>query len=161
MGQFKFSQKSLDRLKGVHPDLADLLKEAIDHSLIDFGVVEGLRSMERQQDLVEQELSQTLRSKHLMQEDGWGHAVDLVPYRGSKPCWEWQYIFTMAEAIQRTLLNRIDLKGYPHIRWGGAWTLLHSTKSPRELQEGYVQSCRQAGRKPFLDGPHFEILNPR
>lgn len=158
---FKFSQRSLERLEGVHPDLVAVIIEALEHSPIDFGVVEGLRTVERQKVLVDTGMSQTMNSKHLKQPDGWGHAVDLVPYIGPKISYEWKYIFQMAEAIQRTLKADMDLSGYPRIRWGGAWTLIHtpnSLKTPQQLQEGYIQSRKQAGKKPFVDGPHFEIL---
>lgn len=153
---FKFSQRSLDKLKRVHPDLVKVITEALAVSVVDFGVTEGLRSIERQEELVEKKLSHTMKSKHLQQEDGWGHAVDLVPYVGGKVSWDWPHIFLMAEAIQ----SRIRHSQYPKIRWGGAWTLLNVNKSPKELQEGYVAYCRTVGRTPFLDGPHFEIIQP-
>lgn len=157
---FRFSQRSLDRLEGVHPDLVELLKASIKTSMVDFGVTEGLRTVERQRELVDKKLSQTMNSKHLRQDDGWGHAVDLVPYRGSSVSWEWKYIFEMAQSIQETMRNMTMYKGYPRIRWGGAWTLLNTDLSPKQLQERYIRSCVQIGKKPFLDGPHFEIIHP-
>ncbi len=58
---FKLSERSLDRLKGVDQKLVDVVKRAIDLTEIDFGVTEGLRTLERQQELVEKGASQTLR----------------------------------------------------------------------------------------------------
>jgi peptidoglycan L-alanyl-D-glutamate endopeptidase CwlK len=156
---FKFSSRSFARLEGVHPDLAELLIKAIEESVIDFGVVEGVRTLESQRLMVERKVSQTMNSKHLIQEDGWGHAVDLVPYLGTKSSWEWRYIFEMTLAIQRTLRNRDT--AYPRIRWGGAWTCLNTVKRPKQLQAAYVERCTRLGKTPFLDGPHFEILDPR
>lgn len=153
---FKFSKRSLDNLCGVHPLLVAVVKEALAISDIDFGVTEGLRTIERQKHLVEKKLSQTMNSKHLKQADGWGHAVDLVPYIGEKISWQWSDIFIMASAIQ----SIIGPDKYPKIRWGGAWTLLNVNRSPRDLQEGYKEYCRHAKKKPFLDGPHFEIIDP-
>lgn len=152
---FTFSQRSWQRLEGVHPDLVFILKETLVKSPIDFGVVEGLRSMERQKQLVAQKKSQTTNSKHLVQADGWGHAVDLVPYVNGKPSWDWTNILEMTEAIQTTLVL------YPfvcRIRWGGAWTCINTTKSAKELKDAYVGRCIDKGKIPFLDGPHFEIL---
>ena len=43
---FKLSQKSLDRLSGVHPDLVAVVKRAIEITEVDFAVLEGVRSKE-------------------------------------------------------------------------------------------------------------------
>lgn len=163
MSQFKLSQRSLDRLEGVHPDLVAVVLQAITLTKIDFGVVEGLRTLERQKELVEKKMSQTMNSKHLRQEDGWGHAVDLVPYVGNKPSWNWEHVYEMAYAVQQSVHKIMEAypSNYPRIRWGGAWTVLNSSKHPISLQRGYVRVCKEAGRTPFLDGPHFEIMNPR
>jgi len=70
---FKLSQRSLDRLDGVKPQLVELVKRAIEITTIDFGVIEGLRSEERQKELVAKGASKTMKSKHLD-----GNAVDLM-----------------------------------------------------------------------------------
>ena len=62
---FKFSKRSLDRLKGVHPKLVEVCKMAIKTSDVDFGVTCGLRDMETQKKLKAAGRSQTLKSKHL------------------------------------------------------------------------------------------------
>ena len=69
---FKLSQKSLGKLEGVHPDMQELVKQAIQISTIDFGISEGLRTKERQKLLFEQGKSQTMNSKHLK-----GLAIDV------------------------------------------------------------------------------------
>lgn len=153
---FKFSQRSWERLAGVHPDLVFILEQSLMNSPIDFGVTEGLRSLERQEELVAKKLSQTMNSKHLKQEDGWGHAVDLVPYADGKPSWDWDHILQMASAIQTTVV--VNQPMVPAIRWGGAWTSLNTTRSVKDLKDAYVDRCRKVGKTPFLDGPHFEIL---
>lgn len=76
---YKFSKRSLDNLVGVHPDLVMIVHEVMNMGLIDFSVNEGLRTPERQAELVQQGASKTLFSKHLKQPDGFGHAVDLYP----------------------------------------------------------------------------------
>lgn len=77
---YKFSKRSLDNLKGVHPFLVDVVHGAMGMQIMDFTVVEGVRSLERQKTLVAQGKSRTMLSKHLIQSDGYGHAVDLYPY---------------------------------------------------------------------------------
>ena len=74
----KFSKRSKEKLKGVHPDLVKVVKEAIKH--VDFTVLEGVRSLERQEELVRQGKSKTMNSKHLVQIDGYAHALDIAPY---------------------------------------------------------------------------------
>lgn len=76
---YKFSQKSLDKLAGVHPLLVDVVHDVMAMQIMDFSVNEGVRTLERQKQLVAEKKSKTMQSKHLMQNDGYGHAVDLYP----------------------------------------------------------------------------------
>lgn len=77
---YKFSARSLDNLVGVHPDLQDVVHMTMSMQIMDFSVVEGVRTKERQKQLYDAGKSKTLRSKHLIQSDGYSHAVDLYPY---------------------------------------------------------------------------------
>ena len=77
---YKLSEKSLAKLKGVHPDLVYVIKVALELGIIDFSVIEGLRTLETQKLYVAKGVSKTLNSKHIIQSDGYGHAVDLYPY---------------------------------------------------------------------------------
>ena len=61
---FKLSQRSLDRLAGVDSNLVAVVKRAIEVTKVDFGVVEGLRTIERQQELVDRGASKTMKSNH-------------------------------------------------------------------------------------------------
>lgn len=79
---FKFGQKSLDRLKGVHPDLVKVVTRALELSSVDFSVSEGLRTKERQQELYKQGKSKTLNSRHIT-----GHAVDIYPVSNTDGKW--------------------------------------------------------------------------
>lgn len=72
---YRLSSRSLGNLEGVHPDLVNLVKLAIQITEQDFFVGEGVRSVERQKRLVSTGHSQTMNSRHLT-----GHAVDLHPY---------------------------------------------------------------------------------
>ena len=86
-----FSSRSKEKLKGVHPDLVKVLNEAIKH--VDFTVLEGLRSKERQEELVATGKSKTMNSKHLKQSDGYGHAVDIICYPIDWENWNRNYMF--------------------------------------------------------------------
>jgi peptidoglycan L-alanyl-D-glutamate endopeptidase CwlK len=67
------NQRSLDNLKGVHPDLVRVVHRAAELSPMPFVVTEGLRNLERQKELKAAGKSWTLDSRHLT-----GHAVDVV-----------------------------------------------------------------------------------
>ncbi len=69
-----WSDRSLKNLKGIHPDLRRVMDRALKDSPIDFVVIDGLRTIERQRQLVAAGASKTMKSRHLT-----GHAVDLVP----------------------------------------------------------------------------------
>lgn len=71
---FKLSQGSLDKLKGIHPDLVKVVNRALELTPTDFSVVYGLRTTEEQKALVADGKSKTINSRHLT-----GHAVDLRP----------------------------------------------------------------------------------
>ena len=72
---YSLSQRSMQNLSGVHPDLVAVVKRAIKTTEQDFFVGEGIRSIERQKRLVASGASQTMNSRHIT-----GHAVDLHPY---------------------------------------------------------------------------------
>ena len=77
---YKFSSHSLEQLATVHPDLQYLAHEAMKSQIMDFRVVEGARTLDRQKQLVADGKSRTMKSKHLVQDDGYSHAMDLYPY---------------------------------------------------------------------------------
>ncbi len=108
---FILSQKSLRRLEGVHPDLVKVVKRAIQITPIDFIVVEGLRTKERQAYLVEKGASKTMNSRHLT-----GHAVDLAPIVDNKVSWDWKHYYPLAEAIKKAA-EEVKVK----VEWGGDW----------------------------------------
>lgn len=146
---FKLGSKSLHELDGVHPDLVAVTKRAIELTVQDFAVHDGIRTLDEQKRLVASGASQTLDSRHIT-----GHAVDLVPVINGKLRWEWEPIYKIADAVR---LAAREL-GIP-IRWGGAWdiSLTTSTDSPEDLVADYSARRRQAGKKAFIDGPHFEL----
>ena len=108
---FSLGKKSLLKLQGVHPDLVSVVAKAINLSEIDFTVLEGLRSKERQQELYSAGASKTLRSRHLT-----GHAVDLGALINGKVAWDWPLYDQVAQAMKQ---SAFDL-GVP-LTWGGDW----------------------------------------
>jgi len=108
---FKLSQKSLDRLAGVHPDLVACVKRAIEISTVDFAVLEGVRSKARQEQLVAAGASQTMNSRHLT-----GHAVDLGAMVSGTVRWDWPLYFKVADAMKKAAAEL----GTP-LEWGGDW----------------------------------------
>lgn len=108
---FNFSKRSLEKLNGVHPDLIKVMKVAIKLSPVDFGITEGLRDYDRQQQLYRSGLSKTLNSRHLT-----GHAVDVVAYNGSEVTWENEYYEKIAGAVKEAAAC-LGVE----IEWGGDW----------------------------------------
>ena len=147
---FKLSQRSLDRLEGVKPDLVKVVKRAIELTKVDFGVIEGLRTEERQKELVESGASQTMKSKHLT-----GDAVDLMAYVGSRASWELNLYDEIADAMRTAAIE----EGVP-IQWGCAWHIENIEDFDGTMEEAmneYVDLRRSQGRRAFLDGPHFNL----
>lgn len=108
---YKLGAKSLSRLEGVHPDLVKVVKLAIELSEVDFTVTEGMRTLERQRQLLAAGASKTLNSRHLT-----GHAIDLAPLIGGKVSWDWPPFYKIADAMKRAA----NSLGVPLV-WGGDW----------------------------------------
>jgi len=108
---FKLSQKSLDRMSGVHPDLVAVVKRAIEITEVDFAVLEGVRSVARQEQLIKAGASQTMKSRHLT-----GHAVDLGAYVNGSVRWDWPLYDKIALAMKAAAIElQVSLE------WGGSW----------------------------------------
>ena len=92
---FKLGKRSIERLQGVHPDLVRVVERAIDLTPVDFTVLEGLRSPERQKILVASGASQTLNSRHIT-----GHAADLGAWVDNQVDWSWPLYHQIANAMK-------------------------------------------------------------
>lgn len=108
---YKLDERSQLRLKGVHPDLVKVVEHAIDISTINFTVLEGLRTPERQKLLRDAGASQTLNSRHIT-----GHAVDLGALVDGEVRWDWPLYHQIAKAMKQAAK---DLN--VAIVWGGDW----------------------------------------
>lgn len=153
---FKLSSRSLSRLDGVHPDMVAVVKRAIELTKVDFGVTEGTRSVATQREYVAAGKSQTMNSKHLPQSDGYSHAVDVVAYVGGNVSWELNLYDDIADAFKQAA-KELDVS----IKWGAAWNVSDITKWGGTMEDAmmhYIDERRSQGRRPFIDGPHFELI---
>jgi peptidoglycan L-alanyl-D-glutamate endopeptidase CwlK len=125
-----WSERSLRNLQGINPDLRKIMDRALEISPLDFVVIEGLRTKERQRELVAKGASRTMKSRHLT-----GHAVDLVPLldldRDGKvettEMFNWPLMRQLAVHIKQAAKDV-----HVPIEWGGDWT-------------------------SFPDGPHWQL----
>ena len=158
MSEFKLSRRSLDRLEGIDDGLQAVIKMAITLTKTDFGVVQGMRTIEQQKELVASGASQTMRSKHLE-----GKAFDIMAFVNGRASWELNLYDDLADAIKEAATNL----NVP-ICWGAAWG---TPKMPypmdirkwegtmEEAMNAYIDLRRSQGRRPFIDGPHFELID--
>lgn len=108
--QFRFGQISEHNLRGIHPDLVLIVRRALTLSTVDFRVIEGVRTSERQRQLVRNGSSKTLNSRHLT-----GHAVDLAPMVNNQIPWEdWSAFHLVAKAMKQAA-KEMELP----LQWGG------------------------------------------
>ena len=106
---YELSSKSLRCLDGVHPDLVKVVKRAIEITDVDFGISEGLRSFARQTELVKEKKSTTLHSKHLLQDTGYSHAIDLFAFVNGKVQWQNKYYGPIVQAFMQAA-NELDVQ---------------------------------------------------
>ncbi len=105
--------RSITRLNGVHPDLVRVVKRAASISSIDFTVLEGLRTLQRQKELFAAGASKTMKSRHLD-----GHAVDLAPVMDGEVRWDWPLYHKLAAIVK----DAAHVEGVA-IEWGGDWKM--------------------------------------
>ena len=147
---FKLSKRSLGRLEGVDERMVRVVKTAITVSKIDFGVICGLRTIAEQKELVAKGASQTMKSKHID-----GLAVDLMGYVGGRASWELNLYDDIADAM-KIAADEENVS----LRWGAAWhinDLREWDSSMQDAMNEYIDLRRGQGRRPFIDGPHFEL----
>ena len=139
--KYKLSNKSLERLNGVHPSLVFLVQSAMETQIMDFSVNEGVRTLDRQKDLVSKGFSKTMKSKHLVQSDGYGHAVDLYPYPIDM------------EAVNRN--NAVEI-----VRFGVLAGIIKSLAWTHGIEiewGGDFDSDGQTLDSTFFDAPHIQL----
>ena len=108
---FTLGTRSRANLQGVHPDLVKVVQRAIQITSQDFTVIEGLRDIKRQEELLRRGATQTMNSRHLT-----GHAVDITPWVNGEISWDWKYYPEVAKAMKQAAQElKVDLE------WGGNW----------------------------------------
>tara|TARA_R110000751_G_scaffold4066_2_gene18962 strand:+ start:2205 stop:2606 length:402 start_codon:yes stop_codon:yes gene_type:complete len=130
----RFGKKSKERLRGVDAKLQNVLNEVVKY--FDISIIEGVRSQERQNELVAQGKSKTKFGKHVE-----GKAVDIAPYPID---WEARDDFHYLGGF---MLATAASMGYK-IRWGGDWNASSLFKGQRTTKDNN-----------FDDLVHFEILD--
>jgi len=110
----KFGKRSREKMKGVDSRLINVMNELI--KLMDVTIIEGLRTKERQEELVAKGASKTKFSKHIE-----GKALDLSPYPID---WENRDGFYYMGGMIRGIAQQL---GYD-IRYGGDWDSDGQTK---------------------------------
>ncbi len=151
MNGFSLSQRSIERLDGVDDRLVDVVCRAIEITTVDFGVTEGLRTVETQRQYVANGKSQTMDSKHLR-----GEAVDLVAYINGQVSWELNLYDNIADAMKQAAIEKNVA-----IRWGAAWSVPDIRLWRGTMEEAmmyYIDIRRKMNKRPFIDGPHFELV---
>lgn len=142
--------KSKLRLEGVNTKLVRVVERAIKISKQDFSVIEGLRTVERQRQLVAAGKSQTMSSNHIT-----GRAVDLAPYVAGSISWDLHLFDEIADAMVKAAIE----EGVA-IRWGAAWNIPDIRLWKSSMEEAmlyYIDEKRRQGARPFIDAPHFEL----
>ena len=104
---YKFGKRSRERLKGVDAKLVNVLNELI--KIMDVTVIEGLRSAERQEELLKKGATKVKYSKHME-----GKAVDIAPYPID---WDDRDRFHYMGGMIRGIAKQLNL----NVRWGGDW----------------------------------------
>jgi len=134
----KYSQRSLNNLKGIHPDLRRVIDRALQDSPLDFVVIEGLRSEERQRQLVASGASRTMNSRHLT-----GHAVDLMPIGPNGPAFDWPLYDQLGPAV-KLAADKLGIA----LDWGGDWKSFRDGPHFELDRAAYPESDWTTGDEP-------------
>ena len=120
---YKLSNTSKDRLKGVNPKLIAIVEAAITNSPYDFGIPPdgGLRTTARQQELYA--LGRTKGGSIVTHTDGVhkksihqsGNAFDIYAFVDGKATWNAKYYEPIARHIQKVAFEQFGVK----LTWGG------------------------------------------
>ena len=135
----KLGRRSMKRLKGVDPRLISVLQKVVKY--YDITIIEGLRSQERQNELLAQGKSKTKFSKQCI-----GKAVDLGMYPIN---WENRDDWHMLGGFILGIAASMGV----NIRWGGDWS---SPSLDKDVMAG--KEKRTTSDNSFDDLCHFEII---
>lgn len=149
---FALSERSLIKLRGVDDRLVHVVRRAIEITTVDFGVVEGLRTPERQIELFNKGASQVREGGTHVE----GKAVDLMAYLDDRASWELNLYDNIADAMKQAAIEKNVA-----VRWGAAWNVPDIRLWRGTMEEAmnyYIDTRRRQNQRPFIDGPHFELV---
>lgn len=152
---FVLGTQSQAKLNLVKPALKLCVERAIGYSTIDFSVNQGLRSVADQRHAVATGHSRTMKSKHLVQPDGFVWAVDLVAFVNGNANWQFNNYGAIAQAMDKAAT---EIGVAHHVRWGCAWDRVLSDfggNAASYLAEAHAYAQRHKG-SDLIDAPHFE-----
>lgn len=136
----KFSKRSFENLKNIHPNLVAILVVGVKNCPIDFTITNGVRTTKEQQALYAKGRTEKgnivtnadgikNKSNHQIKDDGFGYAVDLYPYKnGSVQLNDIEGLKVIAKHL-KSVAKDLGIDLY----WGGDWK--------------------------FKDYPHFSLIN--
>ena len=143
---YKFGNRSKSKLSTCHKDIQLIMNEAIKITNVDFGIAEGYRSIEKQQQYFKEGKSKidgvNKKGKHNYSPS---LAVDIYPYFENGAKWDNEhlsYLSGIIHAVSEMLLT--DGKISHKVRWGGNWDM-----------DGVILIDQS-----FDDRPHFELVLP-
>lgn len=108
------NDRSEQRLTGVNPLLVKVAHRAYELAQaegVDFVVTEGLRTKERQAQLMAAGATRTMNSRHLT-----GHAIDLAALVDGEVRWDWPLYDRLAH-FMKSAASELGVT----IVWGGDW----------------------------------------
>jgi peptidoglycan L-alanyl-D-glutamate endopeptidase CwlK len=134
MSKYKLGKTSQERLEGVDDRLVTIVHLAITETNQDFSVVEGLRSVERQNELFKKGYTELdgyeKQSAHQL-----GTAVDIAPYRDGKLLWDYEKYPAEWLEVGRAMLRAARKLGV-NLEWGLTYNLPNGYDYPHfQLKE--------------------------
>lgn len=157
-GGRSYSSRSRRNLRGCEPVIGEFARRLLIVSPTDLSILSStLRSVEQQREFVRKGVSRTMKSKHLPNERGLSEAVDIGIYIPGVNVWKIQGVYDMYEDLHeaaQSVARDMDLD----IRSGICWQNLNTDKSFDDLLWEYRSGKRRQSKRPFFDGPHFEII---
>ena len=137
----RFGKRSTENLNSAHPDLVRVANKALSYGVMDFSVIEGHRSVERQKELYDDGKSKidgiNRKGKHNYTPS---RAIDIMPYPATVNgvnVWGDNQRWCVLAGLMFAAASEIQV----NIRWGGDW-------------DGDGNNADSS----FNDYPHFEIV---
>ena len=121
MNKFSFGKKSKEKLRTVNGNLCEVCKRALSYGVMDFTIVQGVRSKAEQDRYYELGTSKVRwpNSKHnVRDENDLARAVDIAPYVNGKVSWRKEHCLVLAG-----LMLGAGKELGVDIRWGGNWDM--------------------------------------